>query len=88
MHILTSSFVAVLAGLSVACVSAVPMTLPQRAGGVRAVPKGGSFRDDLVNALIPPTKPQQPTWGQLQQNARHFPPRDMHPDWEDYLFLP
>lgn len=34
------------------------------------------------------TKPQQPTWGQLQQNARHFPPRDMHPDWEDYLFLP
>ena len=29
--------------------------------------------------------PRQPSWGELQANARAFPPRDMHEDWKGYI---
>jgi len=30
--------------------------------------------------------PRQPTWGELQRNARNFPPKGkLHPDWEDFV---
>ena len=29
--------------------------------------------------------PRQPTWPELQQKARNFPPKDMHADWVDFL---
>ena len=32
--------------------------------------------------------PRKPTWPELQQKARAFPPRDMHEDWADYLGIP
>ena len=29
--------------------------------------------------------PHEPTWPELQQKARFFPPKDMHEDWVDYV---
>ena len=32
-----------------------------------------------------PRTPCVPTWAELQQKARGFPPKDMHAHWEDYI---
>ena len=30
-------------------------------------------------------QPHQPTWPELHQKARAFPPKELHADWEDYI---
>ena len=34
------------------------------------------------------TTPAKPSWPELQQKARAFPPKDMHEDWADWLLMP
>ena len=29
--------------------------------------------------------PHRPTWPELQQKAKAFPPKNMHEDWADYM---
>ena len=48
--------------------------------------KGSKLLKDLPSDMRRgPIKPRAPTWNELQQNARKFPPKAMHSDWADYL---
>lgn len=31
------------------------------------------------------SEPYCPTWSELQQRARLYPPKSLHPDWEDFM---
>lgn len=51
------------------------------------VRKGSKLLKDLPADMLngPRIQPHMPTWAELQQNARLFPPKVMHDDWLDYL---